>query len=71
MIDIHHDSCPHCGRAPGPHMVLMGWHPCLCVGHKTRYCRDDNGGCGHTVYVPPLVDGRCRPPVQGFTAPPS
>ena len=71
MIDIQRDPCPRCGRPPAPHMVLMGWHPCLCGGHQTRYCRDDNGGCGHELFVPPLVQGRCRPPTQGFTAPPT
>jgi hypothetical protein len=51
-------------------MVLMGGHLCLCGGHKTRYCRDDIGGCGHTVFVPPLMERRRRPPIQGFTSPP-
>lgn len=67
MFDLHHDPCPRCGREPGPYRVLMGWHPCLCGGHNTRTCRDDNGGCGYEVYVPPLVEGRCRAPRQGFT----
>lgn len=69
MTDIQRDPCPQCGRKPGPYLVLNGWHPCLCGGHSTRHCRDDNGGCGYTLYDPPLVEGRCLQPMQGFTAP--
>lgn len=63
------DPCPGCGRRPGPYLVLVGWEPCRCGGHRTVWCRDDNGGCGVTRYVPGRIDGRCHGPIIR-TAPP-
>lgn len=66
MTDLHRDPCPTCGRVPAPFKVLRGFSPCICPGgHETRYCRADAGGCGTTMYVPPLTD-RCKAVRQGF-----
>jgi hypothetical protein len=70
-MPARHDPRPSCGREPGPWRVLHGWYPCLCGGYRTRTCRDDNGGCGHTTYQPPLVRGRRRPPAEGFAGTPT
>ena len=60
-------ACPECGRLPGPHLVLQGWHPCRCGGHSTTYCTTDTGGCGHTRYEPELDPDRCVNPDFGFS----
>lgn len=67
MTDTPRDRCPNCDREFGPYRVLVGWHPCLCGGHRTRYCREDTGGCGHESYDPPLDERTCRTVRQGFT----
>lgn len=69
MPDIQHDPRPQCGRPPAPYKILHGWCPCRCGGHRTRTCREDAGGCGHELYVPPLDEETCTPVPQGFTAP--
>lgn len=63
-------ACPGCGRAPGPYLVLVGWRPCLCGGHRTTYCRADNGGCGTTRFDPEIDPDRgCAEPGFGFGGP--
>lgn len=57
------EPCPRCGRTPGPDLVLEGWRPCRCGGHRTTRCRIDTGGCGHTHFEPPLIEGRCVEPI--------
>lgn len=61
-------ACRGCGRWPKPYRFLIGWHPCLCGGHQTRFCRADTGGCGHTHYDPPINPDRCIEPGFGFSA---
>lgn len=53
------DTCPSCGRKDGPGLVLIGWSPCRCGGHRYTECRADKGGCGHTRYDPPRQDETC------------
>jgi hypothetical protein len=53
--------CPGCGRVPGYGLVLAGWQPCSCGGHRTTYCRPDAGGCGHTRLDPELDEATCLP----------
>lgn len=55
-------ACHACGRWPAPYRFLLGWRPCRCGGHATRFCRDDNGGCGSTHHDPPLDPDTCTPP---------
>lgn len=63
-------ACPECGRLPGPNLVQLGWHPCICGGHATTYCRADTGGCGNTRYEPELDPQRCADPGFGFSSSP-
>jgi hypothetical protein len=60
---IQNAPCPQCGLPPRPGRVLVSWHPFKCGGHHYRYCRDDKGGCGHTMYAPPMTEG-CVDPVN-------
>lgn len=62
-------ACPGCGRLPGPYLVLIGWQPCRCGGHRTTLCPTESGGCGHERFEPELREG-CVEPAFGF-APPS
>ena len=65
----HAHTCPSCGRWPGPHRFLAGWHPCGCGGHSTTYCRPDTGGCGYEQFDPLLDPELCRDPGIGFVRP--
>lgn len=56
----HTPPCPRCSREPGPNLILLGWQPCYCGGHRTVRCREETGGCGVMTYYPPLGEGNCE-----------
>ena len=58
---IQTEPCPQCGLPPRPGCVLVGWYSCKCGGHHYRFCRDDRGACGHTMYAPPETEGCADP----------
>jgi hypothetical protein len=57
-------------RTFGPNLVLIGWRPCRCGGHRYAYWRKHNGGCGKTTYDPPMQDDTCRPVSFGYESTP-
>ena len=70
-IDVVHSPCPSCGHDPRLELVPVGWRPCRCDtgGHRTRWCRTDEGGCGTTIFDPPLQEGCTTPGPRGLQHP--
>lgn len=55
--------CPSCGRQPARNVILVGWFPCRCGGHRMIWYRDANGGCGETAYYRPQTDALKEPEI--------